>query len=184
MTTTPNFTIDQARHDAYVLAVRADQLWAAGENEQAVAAMREAALLDKTYSVRATALGNAATDPRAVRPSPTIKRLIAPHIRRAGFELTAPPHWFSRQIRGVGHDISFGPGKFGGAIGAIAARTPVGEQACYFEWRGIGNRTGTIAYSSQHELELACRLWVIVFETIVVPWFDTGALSEASWPDI
>lgn len=173
--------VDRKRHDAYVLSVEADKLRAAGDLPAAMAKMRQASQLDKTYSVRAELI--AVQDVRSVRPSAAIRKIIVPAITANQFQLLAEPFWFSRDVGTTSHGISVGLVKFGGAVGLHASRQPLESAVEYFDWRSVGNRTGTLAYRTHLELEEVCNTWVKVLNTILPAWFATDSVGTREWPD-
>ena len=170
--------IDEDKLAAYELSVEADQLAVAGRMDAARQKMSRAAELDATYEIRARLLG--AADGRSVKPAAAIRRILVPALKKAGFTLVDKPFHFTR-VRGQWTDaVNIGTVKFGGAIGVLAARYPDPDHVAYFDWRLVGNRTGTYSYRTRSELEAVCQRWAEVLEMILLPWFAAGDHPSSS----
>jgi len=162
------------RTKAYELYARAETLESKGDLEQARKMMIEAADLDKSYSIRATYLGQ--TDVRRISPTSTIKRLLIPCLFEKGFfpreggKNWNPGKTLIRHGTNVEHFIIIGIPKFGRSISVLASKCEPGGEAKYFEWTVVGILTGSLAYSSQTELEASCQKWLELINSHVFPW--------------
>jgi hypothetical protein len=68
--------------------------------------------------------------------------------------------------------VLIGRAKFGHQLGLLAARWRDPARVEYFDWKAIGNRSGTIAYRTQAELELACSRWCALISMHLLPWLE------------
>jgi hypothetical protein len=167
--------IDEKKKRSYELSVYSDKAAAAGDIEQARKLMHEAASLNAAYSVRAAFVGS--KDPRKVRLSPTVRKVLLPTILGAGFESVPEGPWkegarLERRRGGVTHQLYMGRSKFGGRFSIDVARfTSAADVEC-FDWHRLNMRDGDLAFRTQEEVEAVCARWKEILESEVFPWLD------------
>jgi hypothetical protein len=149
--------------------LEADKALAHGDLERARSLMSQAAALDSTYAVRAELIGTA--DSRAIRVAATVRRILVPFLVSQGFSGESTSS-FARERGDVKDLVLVGRDKFGGRLGLMGASTVGGGPAVYFDWRTVGNRTGSLAYSTQGEIEAVCRRWCELLQSHLLPWFE------------
>lgn len=167
--------IDEKKSRSYELSVYSDQAAAAGDLERARELMREAASLNATYSVRAAFVGS--TDPRKVRLSPTIRKVLLPTILDAGFASVPGGPWkegvvLERKRGRVTHSLYMGRSRFGGRFGMDVARFTSEADVERFDWHRLNMRDGELAFRTQEEVEAVCARWKEILESEVFPWLD------------
>lgn len=130
--------------------------------------MEEAAAMDSTYRVRSEYFGQ--SDDRVVRVQSAIQRILRPAILASGFTEESKNNFRRKRERAL-DEIFVGRNKFGHRLGLMVAVCVDDLPAEYFDWKTIGNRSGSLAYRTQQEVEGVCRQWASTIETEVLPWF-------------
>jgi hypothetical protein len=158
---------------AYELSAKAEAARAAGDVERGQALIRQAAELDRTYSVRAELFGS--SDPRRVQVSQSVRRLIVPALEANGFHPSAPGAWregiyFERRVGAMTHNVLIGRDKFGGRLGLSVSKHADETNVIRFNWSDLGILTGTLSYRTQVELEAVCKRWTELLISNVFPW--------------
>ena len=164
-----NHAIDEIKARAFALCAAADNALREGSAHVGKKLMSEAAALDATYLVRAEYFGEA--DQRTVRVAPAIRRILRPELESSGF-FEDSRNYFIRNRTTASDSIYVGRDKFGGRLGLLAAVCVGKSDVVHFDWKLVGNRSGSLAYKTQVEVEAACRHWVEIVRTHVLPWFD------------
>ena len=170
-----NHEIDTLSMQAYERSVAAEKLVAQGRVDEGRELMAAAAKLDLTYSVRAEFIGK--VDRRRVEVSRTVRRTLVPFLSAAGFGVKGGGAWSEGEFLersgegGVDDAVLIGRSKFGHRLGILAARR-YRSGVEYFDWKGIGLRSGRLAYATQQELEAACGRWQELISMHVFPWWD------------
>jgi hypothetical protein len=166
---------DARQIEAYEKSVQAERLAAEGQLDEARELMVAAARLDLTYAVRAEFLGH--SDQRKVEVAKTIRRTLVPFLLTAGFGVRGGGSWSEgsflerKHARGRVDAVLIGRNKFGHRLGVLGARQrPLGVE--YFDWRTAGLRSGTLVYTTQHEVEIVCHLWRQLITEHLFPWWE------------
>ena len=162
-------TIDEVKSKAYTLCAQADNALRDGSPEAGKTLMAEAAALDATYAIRAEHFG--VSDERTVRVAPAIRRILKPALEARGFTEESRNFFVRHRARAL-DSIYVGRDKFGGRLGLMVAVCVGKSPALYFDWKLIGNRSGSVAYKTQLEVESACEYWLATIRTHVLPWLE------------
>jgi hypothetical protein len=168
--------IDDVGARAYEFSIESERALKAGDVSTAKQLMLEAARLDGRYGIRAAFVDK--SDERAVRVSPTLRKLVIAPLLQGGFRCREGTSWkqgtfLERQVGNILQSLLPGTEKFGGAIGMLACRE-VGGCVAYFDWRQSALRSGRLDYRTQAELEAVCVRWNEVLCEEVVPWLEHG----------
>lgn len=168
--------INTQGRDGYEKCVKADKLVAQGRLEEARELMLAAAAIDRTYAVRADLIGQA--DGRRIEVVKTVRRILVPFLGDIGFKVRGGGPWSEREFMersgapGSCDSVLIARSKFGHRLGVMATRERA-SQVEYFDWQTVGIHSGTLAYSTQREVEAVCELWRSLISEQVVPWWES-----------